>query len=173
MPTTPSQMVTMMRDLGITDAHLREGDQAGERPAGTLPDGCVAIVYGPGHPGTEGGPHIPMAEPVAVVIYVPEPGGSIGKPQDSYRRPDARASAPRTGRLPVTSQAVTATGKYSSEILLGMRELLRDGYAVTWEVGALPGGRRAMPCSASISSMTRREVPNLAATWARDSFWSR
>jgi len=53
------------------------------------------------------------------------------------------------------------------------RELLHDGYPVKWEVDALPGGRRAIPRSASISSMTRREVPNLAATWARDSFWSR
>ena len=84
MPTTPSQMVTMMRDLGITDAHLREGGQAGEHPAGTLPGGCIAIVYEAGHPGTDGGPHIPMAEPLAVVIYAPEPDGSTSDPQDSY-----------------------------------------------------------------------------------------
>jgi hypothetical protein len=84
MPTTPRQMVTMMRDLGITDAHLRDGDQVDEHPAGTLPDGCVAIVYEADRPDTDGGPDIPMAEPLAVVIYVPEPDGSINEPQDCY-----------------------------------------------------------------------------------------
>ncbi len=84
MPTTPSQMVTLMRGLGITEAHLREGGQAGEHPAGTLPGGCIAIVDEAGRPGTDGGPHIPMAEPVAVVIYVPEPDGSTSDPLDSY-----------------------------------------------------------------------------------------
>jgi len=76
-------MVALMRGLGITDAHLREGGQAGEHPAGTLPGGCIAIVYEVGHPGTDGGPHIPMAEPLAVVIYVPEPEGSTSDPLDS------------------------------------------------------------------------------------------
>jgi len=77
-------MVTMMRDLGISDAHLREGDQAGGHPAGVLPDGCIAIVYEADHPDTDGGPHIAMAEPLAVVIYAPEPEGSTSDPQDSY-----------------------------------------------------------------------------------------
>jgi len=84
MPTTPSQMVTMMRDIGITDAYLRDGDQANEHPAGTLPDGCLAIVYETDHPGADGGPAIPMAEPLSVVIYIPEPDGSINEPEDSY-----------------------------------------------------------------------------------------
>jgi hypothetical protein len=80
MPTTPREMVTMMRELGITDAHLRDGAQVGEHPAGTLPDGCIAIVYQAGRPG----PDIPMAEPLTVVIYVPQPDGSTAEPQDSY-----------------------------------------------------------------------------------------
>jgi hypothetical protein len=81
---TPAQMAARMRALGITDAHLREGDQLDEHPAGTLPDGRIAIVYEAGHPGTDGGPDIPMAQPLAVAVYVPGPDGGINEPEDSY-----------------------------------------------------------------------------------------
>jgi hypothetical protein len=84
MAMTPSQMVAMMRELGIGDAHLREGDQVDEHPTGTLPEGCIAVVYEADHPGTDGGPDIPMAEPLVVAIYVPGPDGGINEPQDYY-----------------------------------------------------------------------------------------
>jgi hypothetical protein len=76
-----------MREIGITDAYLRPGDQMNEHPAGTLPDGSLAIVYEADHPDTHGGPEIPMAGPLSVAIFVPEPDGSVNEPEDCYGPP--------------------------------------------------------------------------------------
>jgi hypothetical protein len=84
MTVTPNQMIAKMRAIGITDAYLRPDDQMKQRPAGTLPDGCPAIVYEDDRPGTDSGPDMPMAGPLSVKIFVPRPDGSVSEPEDSY-----------------------------------------------------------------------------------------
>lgn len=84
MTVTPNQMVARMREIGITGAYLRPGDQMNEHPAGTLPDGSLAIVYEADHPDTDGGPDIPMTGPLSVAIFAPGPDGSISEPDDCY-----------------------------------------------------------------------------------------
>jgi hypothetical protein len=84
MTVTPNQMIARMREIGITGAYLRPGDQVNEHPAGPLPDGSLAIVYENDHPDTDGGPDIPMAEPLSVAIFTPEPDGSVNEPDDCF-----------------------------------------------------------------------------------------